>query len=1450
MTRTLILCVTLLGTASGADDPVPPPRPVETDVHVGVYIFPGWYRDAGTTDYDYRTHSEDSEWRQIAQFAMGRPLLGFYDDSLPEVNDWHIKWALEAGISWFAFDWYWNAGEKRLERSLERGFLKARYNEMMQFCIHWCNHGLDWKNPLDFSPQALEETVAYCVNNYFKRPNYMKIDDRPVLMIWDIKTILKQNGGDESFRTHVLPRLNAICRRAGLKDLFIILADNAPVRLAGIGVGDAVTGYSYAALTTDSPFTQPGSAPYSEMVEAIPDYWRTIQRDVALPFLISTQAGWDNTTRAMQHGGGKSRWVRTGNTPELVERTLRDGKALMPPGLPLFLIEAWNEWGEGSFVEPGKQYGFGQLEAIRRVFAPRAPAPRWDMPTAAQIDSYSVLKGEELARARARETEPDPSSPSPDDVLRVTIDPERLPDVPTAHVPFDSEPALTRLKLSSGVQKVGLRDGRGVFRVTGGDPFILMEGQWGPLSRIGSIAVRLRLPEGGRGRGQIFWKTTVQALSEEHSRRFHAPFDGRWHTVLFEFGPEYLRLGDLVAFRLDLPDSLGTGGEAEIESVRFYKGTSALRQLFESGLMWGGMPAKRVSVSVRGARDLHLIVDNGGDDGSWDHADWADARLIAADGTIVYLDELRPVSAVQGHGKLALAKNLEGRPLSIADRRFEHGLGTTHDSKIVYSLNGRYDRFQAWVGLDSIVRNHGTVAFHVLVTQPTNGTGKDGIAPNEKGKAPMRDAAGEEREPEANLLVHRFLPVRPLSRAGRLTEIAAEVENLGDVDMEAQARLVLPETVRLTEGRPEAPLRVPGRETRPVSWVIESSEAGECRLRLELRAGDAVVESVPLTMQFLPPYEARRLPYIPEPKPVHTDYLVGAHHCPLWEDNAASFPRRQNVLRHPERTPALGFYDQANPEVADWETTWASEHGIDFFIYCWYRTSQGRPVETMLSSAIHDALFKSRFVDHMKFTIMWENQHRGRAGVEDMEDLRTYLFPFWMQNFFKHASYLKVDNKPVLFIYRPEFLVDDLGGEENVVKAFEWMRQACREEGFAGLTILGEYRGLSPDHLQLMKRLGLDYTFAYCWHMPKGNPTHEEVIAKQMEYIRGTQDLNILPQVVTVSQAWSGWHDEGVIWKLPPAELEDLMRQAKAFTATLPPEQLGSKMLLLDNWNEWGEGHYIAPYREYGFGYLDAVRRVFSDAPEAHQDLFPEDIGMGPYDTAYTTYAERERELRNLLTRKVYKPGAPQDGLVGWWAFDEDGPVTLDYSGNRLGGILRGAPPRAGGIDGKALVCQGGAVEIPNAPALSPLDALTLECWVKTDVAGQHDRWFINRVLSGGVATGYAMGVSEGRPRFGIPLTDWSHYLNADMELPTGRWVHLAGTYDGHTMRLYVDGEERGHMERRGRPNPNNFSLFLGNFTAGHKAHFVGLLDEVKLYGRALGPEEVRQHARRNQAGR
>ena len=170
--KTIIFIICLFFAAfsfdlvAGLGYDVPVPKPVKTNIKVGTYIFPGWYRGKGSNAFPRVNINNDSEWRLIAKFPSPRPVLGFYDDALPVVNDWHIKWAVEAGISFFAYDWYWNRGEKRLSRSLDDGFLNAKYKDMMGFCIHWCNHPLDWSpnkhtkaansnNNLDFSPEAL-----------------------------------------------------------------------------------------------------------------------------------------------------------------------------------------------------------------------------------------------------------------------------------------------------------------------------------------------------------------------------------------------------------------------------------------------------------------------------------------------------------------------------------------------------------------------------------------------------------------------------------------------------------------------------------------------------------------------------------------------------------------------------------------------------------------------------------------------------------------------------------------------------------------------------------------------------------------------------------------------------------------------------------------------------------------------------------------------------------------------------------------------------------------------------------------------------------------------------------------------------------------------------------------------------------------------------------------------
>ena len=375
--------------------------------------------------------------------------------------------------------------------------------------------------------------------------------------------------------------------------------------------------------------------------------------------------------------------------------------------------------------------------------------------------------------------------------------------------------------------------------------------------------------------------------------------------------------------------------------------------------------------------------------------------------------------------------------------------------------------------------------------------------------------------------------------------------------------------------------------------------------------------------------------YIPRPEPAPTEQLIGAHYVPGWKEG--THWGWGKITPFPGREPLLGWYDEGRPEVADWEIKWALEHGISFFAYCWYRKGTGAPVEPRLGHAIHEGLLQARFRDRFKFCIMWENANAG--GVASEQDLFNNLFPFWLDNYFRHPSYLKVDGKPVLLVYDRNVIVKDLGGAEGVRRALDRMRETCAKAGLGGLWAMCEYRGAEAKDLQMLRDCGFDHAFAYCWHAKSRFPEAAEAVQAQLDKMAKWRDLGILPFVPTITCGWDPlpWKQEGPNaaswlvpekmsrWHLEPADFESLCRKVKDLMAGLPAGSLGRRMALLDNWNEWGEGHHLAPHQEHGFGYLDAVRSVFTSAPREHRDLVPADVGLGPYDSLFRKAQERAK---------------------------------------------------------------------------------------------------------------------------------------------------------------------------------------------------------------------------------
>ncbi|MFC1725919.1 glycoside hydrolase family 2 TIM barrel-domain containing protein [candidate division KSB1 bacterium] len=142
-----------------------------------------------------------------------------------------------------------------------------------------------------------------------------------------------------------------------------------------------------------------------------------------------------------------------------------------------------------------------------------------------------------------------------------------------------------------------------------------------------------------------------------------------------------------------------------------------VKTLFQSEVLRHNDEAVKVRVSVEEVKELRLIVDEGGDGNGWDHADWAETKLIDDDGKITYLSDLKPFYAVQGWSRLRIDKSVANNPIIIGKMKFEKGLGTHSKSDIRYTLNGKFKSFEAFVGVDDETNGRGSVRFKVIVVK-------------------------------------------------------------------------------------------------------------------------------------------------------------------------------------------------------------------------------------------------------------------------------------------------------------------------------------------------------------------------------------------------------------------------------------------------------------------------------------------------------------------------------------------------------------------------------------------------------------------------------------------------------------------------------------------------------------------------------------------------------------
>jgi hypothetical protein len=224
-------------------------------------------------------------------------------------------------------------------------------------------------------------------------------------------------------------------------------------------------------------------------------------------------------------------------------------------------------------------------------------------------------------------------------------------------------------------------------------------------------------------------------------------------------------------------------------------------------------------------------------------------------------------------------------------------------------------------------------------------------------------------------------------------------------------------------------------------------------------------------------------------------------------------------------------------------------------------------------------------------------------------------------------------------------------------------------------------------------------------------------------------------------------------------------------------------------------------------------------------------IGLGGGTGSGKLYID---DIRLYATRDT---SAPTSTLVGWWKLDND---VKDSSGKGNNGTIAGAPTWVtGGKIGSALSLNGTAdyVDCGAADSLNITDKVTLSAWIKPNtMANSAYQTFVSK---GDHA--YCLQQTSGNLiEFYVYDTGW-HAVDSAIITSTfnGTWHHVAGTFDGTQLKLYVDGKLTASVLYAGDIDTATHSVSIGRNSEQSGRLFNGTIDEVRVYRGALPTSEI-----------
>ncbi len=334
---------------------------------------------------------------------------------------------------------------------------------------------------------------------------------------------------------------------------------------------------------------------------------------------------------------------------------------------------------------------------------------------------------------------------------------------------------------------------------------------------------------------------------------------------------------------------------------------------------------------------------------------------------------------------------------------------------------------------------------------------------------------------------------------------------------------------------------------------------------------------------------------------------VGIYYFDGWADpTTANFHMHGLVGSFASREPLNGWYDNSAKSVHQ-HVAWARRAHINFFVFDWYDTSRdGNASDKTLNSALH-LFVHDRQKLGMKFALLYVNN--GPFSIPKAK--WQAQCNAWVKKYFTNKNYERINGKPLLVVFSAGDMEKTWQGGQGVKQAWDTLQQTALQAGLPGVYVAccalpGPQFGWT-DIGQLATE---GYSSFTGYNYPgmsgtvKGSNPYSIIAKGSIDIFNSFADRSKLPYIPVVMTGWDPrpWNETDFWYRRSPAQVARLITSTLNWWLTTPRVRPISNrpLILLEAWNELGEGSYIVPTRGEAYSYLNATGKALATWTAQH----------------------------------------------------------------------------------------------------------------------------------------------------------------------------------------------------------------------------------------------------------